>query len=86
MFSMLIPKTRTTEFFGFFGFIGKAAAVIGPFLYAFSVALFDSRVAILSIVLLIIAGTILCSQVDLEEGIRVAEREDELILGLSESE
>jgi len=86
MFSMLIPKTRTTEFFGFFGFIGKAAAVIGPFLYALSVALFDSRVAIFSIVLLIIGGTILCSRVDLEEGIRVAEREDELILGLRESE
>ena len=34
MFTMLIPKTRTTEFFGFFGFIGKAAAMIGPLLYA----------------------------------------------------
>ena len=76
MFTMLIPESRTTEFFGFFGFIGKAAAMIGPILYAISVAFFDSRVAIMSIVVLIVAGSWLCSRVDLEEGIRVAEAED----------
>jgi len=76
MFTMLIPESRTTEFFGFFGFIGKAAAMIGPILYALSVALFDSRVAIMSIVVLIVAGSWLCSRVDLEEGIRVAAEED----------
>jgi UMF1 family MFS transporter len=76
MFTMLIPESRTTEFFGFFGFIGKAAAMIGPILYAISVAFFDSRVAIMSIVVLIVAGSWLCSRVDLEEGIRVAEEED----------
>lgn len=76
MFSMLIPESRTTEFFGFFGFIGKAAAMVGPILYALSVALFDSRVAILSIVILIIVGTYLTSKVDLEEGIKVAAAED----------
>ncbi|MDG1546746.1 MAG: MFS transporter [Candidatus Poseidoniaceae archaeon] len=76
MFTMLIPESRTTEFFGFFGFIGKAAAMIGPILYALSVALFDSRVAIMSIVVLIVAGSWLCSRVDIEEGIRVAAEED----------
>jgi len=76
MFSMLIPESRTTEFFGFFGFIGKAAAMVGPILYALSVAMFDSRVAILSIVVLIIVGTILTSKVDLEEGMKVAAAED----------
>ena len=76
MFSMLIPESRTTEFFGFFGFIGKAAAMVGPILYALSVAMFDSRVAILSIVALIIVGTILTSKVDLEEGMKVAAAED----------
>ena len=33
MFSQLTPKTRTSEFFGFFGFLGKSAAMIGTFLY-----------------------------------------------------
>ncbi len=50
--------------------------MIGPILYAISVAFFDSRVAIMSIVVLIVAGSWLCSRVDLEEGIRVAEEED----------
>ncbi len=76
MFTMLIPESRTTEFFGFFGFIGKAAAMVGPILYALSVGMFDSRVAILSIVVLIIVGTLLTSKVDLEEGIKVAAAED----------
>jgi UMF1 family MFS transporter len=76
MFSMLIPKSRTTEFFGFFGFIGKAAAVIGPLLYAASVAVADSRVAIMSVVVMILGGTYLFSLVDLEEGIRAADEED----------
>ena len=45
MFSMLTPKTRTSEFFGFFGFLGKSAAMIGTFLYAIASTAFDSRVA-----------------------------------------
>ena len=76
MFTKLIPETRTSEFFGFFGFLGKSAAMIGTFLYGIASSLFDSRVAILSITLVILAGTFLTSRVDLEEGIRVAEEED----------
>ena len=83
MFTMLIPKTRTTEFFGFFGFIGKAAAMIGPLLYAAAAIRFDSRVAILTIVVVIVLGTFLTGKVDLEEGIRVAEAEDEKNLAAS---
>jgi MFS-type transporter involved in bile tolerance (Atg22 family) len=76
MFSQLVPETRTSEFFGFFGFLGKSAAMIGTFLYGITSTAFDSRVAILSITLVILAGTYLTSKVDLEEGIRVAEEED----------
>ena len=76
MFTKLIPETRTTEFFGFFGFIGKAAAMIGPFLYALAVSQFDSRVALLTITIVILLGTFLTTFVDLEEGIRVADEED----------
>lgn len=76
MFSQLVPETRTSEFFGFFGFLGKSAAMIGTFLYGITSTAFDSRVAILSITVVILAGTYLTSKVDLEEGIRVAEEED----------
>ena len=50
--------------------------MIGTFLYGITSTAFDSRVAILSIVIVILAGTYLTSKVDLEEGIRVAEEED----------
>ena len=76
MFSMLTPKTRTSEFFGFFGFLGKSAAMIGTALYAIASTTFDSRVALLSITVVILAGTYLTSKVDIEEGIRVAQEED----------
>ena len=76
MFSMLTPKSRASEFYGFFGFLGKSAAMIGTALYAIASSTFDSRVAILSITIVILAGTYLTSRVDLEEGIRVAEEED----------
>ena len=81
MFSMLIPETRTSEFFGFFGFLGKSAAMIGTFLYAIASSQFDSRVAILTITIVILAGTYLTSRVDLEEGIRVAAEEDRIARG-----
>jgi hypothetical protein len=56
--------------------------MIGTALYAVASTTFDSRVAILSITLVILAGTFLTSRVDLEEGIRVAEEEDARAYGL----
>ena len=77
MFSKLIPESRTTEFFGFFGFIGKAAAVIGPLLYAIASDAFDSRIAVLTVTIVILAGTLITSKVDLEAGMIAADAEDE---------
>jgi hypothetical protein len=59
--------------------------MIGTALYAVASTTFDSRVAILSITLVILAGTYLTSRVDLEEGIRVAEEEDARAYGLENS-
>ena len=50
--------------------------MLGTALYAIASTTFDSRVALLSIVVVILAGTYLTSKVDIEEGIRVAEEED----------
>ena len=76
LFGKMVPETRSAEFFGFFGFFGKVAAFIGPLMYGTMVILFDDRVAILSIGLLIIIGTIMMYWVDVDEGINDANMED----------
>ena len=76
LFTMLTPSSRSTEFFGFFGFIGKAAAVFGPIVYAISAATMGSRVAVASIVVVILIGWSLFIFIDVEEGVRVARQED----------
>ena len=52
--------------------------MIGTFLYAIASTQFDSRVAILTITIVILMGTFLTSRIDLEEGMRVAAEEDRL--------
>ena len=76
LFTMLTPASRTTEFFGFFGFIGKAAAVIGPIVYAIAAATMGSRMAVFSIVIVILIGWSFFIFIDVEEGMRVARQED----------
>ena len=77
MFGQMVPETRSAEFFGFFGFFGKVAALLGPLIYGLMTVMFDSRVGIFSISLLIVAGAIILRKVDVEDGIAVAKAEDE---------
>ena len=86
LFGQMVPETRSAEFFGFFGFFGKVAAFIGPFLYGTLAILFDDRVAILSIGLLILSGTVMMKWVDVEDGIAVAQAEDARNRGLTSEE
>jgi UMF1 family MFS transporter len=72
----MIPETQSTEFFGFFGFFGKVAALIGPMMYAILSTIYDSRVAVASLAILIVIGTILMRFVDIEDGIAVAKAAD----------
>ena len=76
MFGQMVPETRSAEFFGFFGFFGKVAALLGPLIYSVMTVMFDSRVGIFAISLLIVAGAILLRMVDVEDGIAVAKAED----------
>jgi MFS transporter, UMF1 family len=60
-YSKMIPKSHAAEFFGFYNFLGKFAAILGPTLVGF-VALFthDSRIAMASIgIFFIMGGTLL---------------------------
>ncbi|MFI3177326.1 MAG: MFS transporter [Eubacteriales bacterium] len=59
-FGKLVPKERSSEYFGIFDIFGKFAAVMGPALYAFVKGVSGrSSYAILSIILLFFLGGIL---------------------------
>ena len=87
IFGQIVPETRSTEFFGFFGFFNKVAAFMGPTLYFFMAVVYDSRVGIFSIAMLLLIGAGLLYRVDIEAGRADARAEDErLRKQLSDSE
>jgi len=77
IFGQIVPETRSTEFFGFFGFFNKVAAFMGPMLYFFMTVTYDSRVGIFSIAFLLLIGAGLLYRVDIEAGRADARAEDE---------
>ena len=59
-FGSLIPKDRPAEFFGFYNMMGKFASVLGPLLMGITALLTgSSRISIVSLVALFIAGAAL---------------------------
>ena len=83
MFGQMVPETRSAEFFGFFGFFGKVAALIGPLMYATLTVMYDSRVGVLSISILILIGAYMMRMVDVEDGRAAARAEDARNRGIS---
>ena len=56
-YGRLVPPGKSSEFFGFYNMMGKASAIIGPALVGVTAAVTgDSRLSILSIVVLFIGG------------------------------
>ena len=73
MFARMIPADRTSEFFGFYAVSERFATIFGPLLFTISVMITgSSRSAILAIIGLFIAGGLVLSLVNEEEGIRAA--------------
>jgi UMF1 family MFS transporter len=73
LFATMIPKHKSSEFFGFFGVFEKFAGIIGPALFATTVRMTgSSRNAILSVIAFFVVGAILLWMVDVEEGQRAA--------------
>ena len=73
LFSRLIPRDRTSEFFGFFAVAERFATVFGPAIFTISVMVTgNSKSAILAILSLFIAGAWVLSLVDEQEGERAA--------------
>ena len=73
LFSRLIPRDRSSEFFGFFAVAERFATVFGPAIFTISVMLTGrSQTAILAILGLFVAGAAVLSLVDEEEGMKAA--------------
>lgn len=69
LFARMIPRHKSSEYFGFFSVFEKFAGVAGPALFAVSVTLFgSSRAAILSVILFFVAGALVLTRVDVAEG------------------
>lgn len=59
-YAKLVPKKNSNEFFGFYNVFGKFAAILGPFLMAFTTQVTnDARSGILSIIPLFIIGFVI---------------------------
>lgn len=78
LYSHMCPATKSGKFFGLFSIMSKFASIIGPLLFALAVALFgSSRPAILSLIALFFIGGYLLTRVNIEEGFRQANEEDQ---------
>jgi UMF1 family MFS transporter len=73
LFARLIPRDRTSEFFGFFAVAERFATIFGPAIFTISVMVTGtSQSAILAILGLFVAGAWVLSLVDEAEGERAA--------------
>jgi UMF1 family MFS transporter len=79
LFARMIPRQKSSEYFGFFSVAEKFAGAFGPALFAASVSLFDSsRVAVLSVIVFFVIGALILQRVDVAAGeaeARLASRE-----------
>jgi UMF1 family MFS transporter len=73
LFSTIIPRHKSSEFFAFFGVFDKFAGIFGPALFAITIVTTgSSRNAVLAIIVFFILGGLILAFVDVDEGRRVA--------------
>lgn len=69
LYARIIPQDSAAEFFGFYNFLGKFAAVLGPVMMGWvAIATGSTRISILSVLILFIAGGLILTRVDVSEG------------------
>jgi MFS transporter, UMF1 family len=69
LFARMIPRHKSSEFFGFFSVFEKFAGIFGPALFAISVDAFgSSRMAVLSVIIFFILGGLVLTRVDVARG------------------
>jgi UMF1 family MFS transporter len=78
LYGAMVPRSRSAEFFGFFGLSAKFAGIFGPMVFGLVSQLTgQSRFSIISVVVFFIVGALVLSRVDVDEGIRVAQSVDD---------
>jgi UMF1 family MFS transporter len=84
IFASMVPRGKSSEFFGFFSVSAKFAGILGPFVFArVSRAAGGSRLGIVALIVFFVVGIAFLSRVDIEEGRRAALEEDEALRELS---
>ena len=73
LFASMIPRHKSSEFFGFFAVFEKFAGILGPLLFASAVGSTGStRSAVLAIVAFFVVGALFLAAVDVAAGQRTA--------------
>jgi len=81
LFSRMLPKSQSAEFYSFFSVSEKVAGSFGPFLFGMvSTVMGGSRLSIVSLIIFFIVGGYLLTKVDENEGMRVAREEESLLV------
>jgi MFS transporter, UMF1 family len=69
LFARMIPKERSSEYFGFFSVFEKFGQIFGPAVFAAAVMISgSSRTAVLSVILFFVVGALLLIRVDVAAG------------------
>jgi len=77
LFASMIPRDRSSEFFGFFSVFEKFGAIAGPAVFGLTSAMTgSSRGAILSVIIFFVIGAVLLALVDVKAGQGAALRYD----------
>lgn len=76
LYSNLSPRSKSGEFFGFYGFADKFAGILGPLLFGIIGLGGNLRPAILSVIIFFVLGGLLLTRVNVERGVKHAEAED----------
>jgi UMF1 family MFS transporter len=84
LFSRMLPKSQSAEFYSFFSVSEKVAGSFGPFLFGVvSTVMGGSRLSIVSLIVFFIIGGFLLTRVDENEGMRVAREEEARLVAAS---
>jgi len=77
LYTTMVPRSKSGEFFGFFSVMEKFSAIVGPFVFATAgLLLGSSRYGILMLILFFIVGIFVLTRVNEKEGQRVAAEEE----------
>jgi len=77
LYSLMIPKGQESEFFSIYEISDKGTSWLGPLMFGLAFTLTKSyRLAILSVATFMIVGLVLLFFVNVNKGLREAERRD----------